>query len=304
MKSIRYLLSGWAALTVALAVGIPEPAEAADNDLQLNRLATFETSSTTGDCGNRACGRANPNPAQFEALVSQFGQVVAPNFASPAETLGEAGFSVQLIPSIATIPSEQEHWKALEGGRQASERPGVLFTPELLVRKGLPFSFEIAGSMSHVAGSDMFTVGSQLKWALNEGFYIFPDVAVRGVVNTLVGSKDLEMLTTGGDISISKAFPIGGVMTLAPYAGYQRFYSIGWSRLLNVVPHDPRSPQSDPDGNEAFNPEFVFDSHTAASDRFFIGSRLNVWIVSLMLEGTFDLRGDVFKGMASVGLNF
>lgn len=301
MKLIRCLLSGWAALTLAVVIGIPEPAEAADNDLKLNRLATFETTNTEGACANKACGQANRNPADFEALVAQFGQVIAPTFASPAETLGEAGFSVQLIPSIATIPSDQSQWRALEGGRQASERPGTLFTPELLVRKGLPFSFEIAGSMSHIAGSDMFTVGSQLKWALNEGFYVFPDIAVRGNVNTLIGSKDLEMLTAGGDISISKAFPIGGVMTIAPYAGYQRFYSIGWSRLLNVAPHDPRAPQSGEDG-ELFNPEFVFDSHTAGSNRFFIGGRLNVWIVSLLLEGTFG--EEVVKGTASVGLNF
>lgn len=291
------LCVGWLGLAFA-----PSTAHAADNDLVLSRYATFSnTQQQRNNCTN-PCGFAKPNSQLFENLVADFGQVIAPPMLAPAETLGEAGFAVGLVPSVAFIPSDEEHWQK---GVEDREPPSAMFVPNLLVRKGLPFSFEIAGSMSHVSGSDMFTVGSHLKWALNEGFYLFPDVAVRGTVNTLVGSKDLQMLTAGWDVSVSKAFPIGGVMAVTPYAGYQQLHTWGWSRLLNVRPQDPRAPQksdSSTDVNDSFNPEFVFAPHHETTNRFFLGGRLNVWRTSIVLEGI--IGESVQQLSASLGLDF
>lgn len=160
-----------------------------------------------------------------------------------------------------------------------------MFTSHLQIRKGLPFSFEVAGNMAYLFASEMFTMGADLRWALNEGFYYFPDVAVRGTVNTLMGSRDLNMVTTGWDVSMSKAFDISGVMSLTPYVGYQQLYIIASSRLLNAYPQDPRPPQFDPSNpNNTFSPEFVFAQRTYKADRLFFGGRLNVWIMSFTLE--------------------
>ncbi|MFB6373523.1 MAG: hypothetical protein ABEN55_10505 [Bradymonadaceae bacterium] len=289
------------ALTVA-----PPTADAADNDIMLSRYATFQsTQSQKNNCKN-PCGSVDANRKLFENLVGDFSQVIAPPFLAPAETLGEAGFAVGLVPSVAFIPSDKQHW---QDGVEDRSPPSAVFVPNLIVRKGLPFSFEIAGTMSHVSGSDMFTVGSHVKWALNEGFYLFPDVAVRGTVNTLVGSRDLQMLTAGWDVSVSKAFPIAGVMSITPYAGYQQLHGWGWSRLLNVRPQDPRAPQKDsqesgnqPSVDNGFNPEFVFAPHHETSNRFFLGGRLNIWRTSIVLEG---IIGESVQQMsASLGLDF
>ena len=299
--SKKHVLAGLIALLATLLLGI-SPAFAADNDFVLSRYATFETPDNADQCSN-ACGYAKPNAKLFEALVGDFGQVIGAKFLAPAETLGEAGFAVGLVPSVSFIPSDQEHWqKGVEDG----DPPSAIFNPTLMVRKGLPFSFEVAGTMGHISGSDMFTVGGHVKWALNEGFHMFPDVAAAGTVNTLVGSKDLQMITAGWDVSVSKAFPISGVMSITPYGGYQQLHAWGWSRLLNVRPQDPRAPRQDPatgDGvNESFNPEFVFTNYHKAINRFLLGTRLNVWKISLVLEGT--IGEDVHQLNTSVGLDF
>lgn len=291
MRRVLLAVVAAAAFCAASVTSLPST-QAADNDFDLSRFAEFRVEN----CTPPNCP-VKKNVALFEDLVTDFGQVMAPKLVAPAETLGEAGFAVQFVPSISFIPNDEVHWqRAVQGNTVPRDGQGqiqprsivgdspspVMFTPQLIVRKGLPFSLEYAGTFSHIAGSDMFTVGSQLKWALNEGFRMFPDVAVRGAVNTLLGSKDLEMLTVSWDISISKAFPIAGVMSIAPYAGYQQLHAWGWSRLLNIYPQDPRAPQAS--GGSVFNPEFVFETYHDAINRFFIGGRFNVWNVSLVPE--------------------
>ncbi len=294
----RNAIIGLFAAVVMLA--LPSSASAADNDLRLSRLAEpFGGSLSSGNYGQgfdgctNACGIVEPNEQQFQSLVSDLGQVFAPRLANPAETLGEAGFAVNMMTSLSFIPNEEEYWRrAVEDGSPSSS----LFTGHLQVRKGLPFSFEVAGNMGYLFASEMFTLGADLKWALNEGFYYFPDVAFRGSVNTLMGSSDLNLISAGGDMSISKAFGLGGVASLTPYLGYQVLFIIGSSRLLNAYPQDPRSPQFDDSCPGAgandpsrqcttFAPEFVFSQYDTSVNRFFFGARLNVWVLNFVLEG-------------------
>jgi hypothetical protein len=278
------------------------PANAAENDLVLSRFGTFEETDNPS-CTN-ACGRVVADRDSFKKLARDLGQVLAPRFANPAETLGEAGFAVSLMTSLSFIDNEADYWQEAVEDRNPSSS---LFTGHLQIRKGLPFSFEIASDMTYLFASEMFNLGGQVKWALNEGFYYFPDIAVRGTVNTLLGSEDLNMVTAGWDISISKAFDIAGVTSLAPYAGYQQLYVIASSRLLNAYPQDPRPPQfddqpNDADGDQTFSPEFVFSQHTETINRFFLGSRLNIWVLSFTLEGV--LAENVTQFTLSAGVDF
>lgn len=275
---------------------------AADNDVVLSRFATFDPKEfdTAAKPCVEACGVVKPDVASFNGLVTDLGEVFAPRFANPAETLGEAGFAVGLMTSFSFIPNDQSYWQTAVEDRAPE---GSLFTGHLQVRKGLPFSFEVAGNMGYLFNSEMFTVGADLKWSLNEGFYYLPDVAVRGSVNTLLGGEELNLITAGGDVSISKDFGLGGVMSIAPYMGYQNLYIIGSSRLINAYPQDPRPPQYDPDNpNQQFSPEFVFEQYTTNVNRFFLGARLNVWILSFVLEGV--LGNNVNQFTFSGGVDF
>ncbi len=288
-------------LVVAASLCAVAPAFALDNDLVLSRFAEFDPQQF-GSCTN-ACGIVDPNVDLFRALVQDFGQVIAPRLASPAETLGEAGFAFNTMISMSVVDDTQEHWQlAVEDGDPSS----TWATGHVQIRKGLPFSFEVAGNMGYVFGSEMFMLGGDLKWAINEGFYYFPDLAFRGSVNTLMGSRDMNLYTAGGDMSISKAFGIAGTMVVTPYLGYQLLWLIGSSRLLNAFPQDPRPPQIDRDqpsgmGSTTFSPEFVFSTETVNVNRFFVGARINVWILNLVLEGVI---ADVPQFTVAGGVDF
>lgn len=317
MPSRRLLTALTCFALVTLA--IPAVATAGGNDIILTRFGDLNIANEGRNPGENAQTESpavNLKQQEFENLVTDLGQVIAPKFGSPAQTLGQAGFAVQFLPSISFIDNEADHWQLAMEGNEVPRRdgqvrtdelsgnnpPGVLFTPSIRIRKGLPYSFEFGGSFSHIAGSNMFTVGSQLQWALNEGFQYFPDVSVRGTVNTLLGSRDLSLMTAGGDITVSRDFDIGGVMSVAPYAGYQRLWTIGWSRLLNARPQDPRSPTSGSNGGDTFNPEFVFSTYTNAINRVFVGADMRVWIVDIALEGAFS--ENVQQLTVSTGLDF
>lgn len=282
MTETRSVFAFLALVTLVFAAA---PAHAGDNDLVLSRFGEFVRSSDP--CPNAACGVAVKDTEGFRDLTRDLGLVFAPRFSAPAETLGEAGFAVTMMTSLSFIDNSADYWQRAVEDRSPSS---ALFTGHLQVRKGLPFSFELGSDLAYLFASEMFNLGAQLKWALNEGFYYFPDVAVRGTVNTLLGSRDLNLYTAGWDLSISKALNISDVMTITPYLGYQQLHIIASSRVLNAYPQDARPPQFD-DSNqgpdETFAPEFVFEQYSQAANRFFLGARLNVWILSFTLEGVY-----------------
>lgn len=280
MRWLKHSLVMVCGLVACAAMG--SEAQAGEYDLVLARFGTFNPKQLS-DCTN-ACGIVVPNDAYFKALAADLGQVLAPRFVHGASTLGEAGFAVHLLGSFSSIPSNEPYWReALEG----KNPPESFFTGHLQVRKGLPFSLEVGGNLGFMPGSEMFTVGADVEWAVNEGFRYFPDVALRGAVNNVLGSRDLNMLTAGGDISASYSFHLGNVMSLEPYAGYQQLYILASSRLLNAYPQDPRPPQYSPDDPESrtFIPEFVFSQYGTTVGRVLLGAKLKVWIVSLGVEG-------------------
>lgn len=289
--------SASALLTVACALLVSAPAQARDNDLVLSRLSSFEP-SPCANAPQNICGVVNADQDSFNLLVTDLGEVFAPRLANPAETLGEAGFAFGAMASLSFIPADADHWQtAVEDGNPES----TLLTGHVQVRKGLPFSFEVAGNMSYLGNSEMFAMGADLKWALHEGFFYMPDVAVRGSVNTILGSEYLNLITAGWDVSLSKDFGIAGTLSIAPFAGYQNLYVIGSSRLINAYPQDPRPPQTSEDG-DVFAPEFVFEQYTTSVNRFFLGARLNVWVLSFTLEGM--LGNNVNQLTFSGGVDF
>lgn len=295
---LRKLLLGSVAVFASLL--LVSPASALDNDFKLSRLADFNPREF-GNCTN-ACGIVKPNVELFHGLVSDMGQVLAPRLANPAETLGEAGFAFNMMTSWSIIDQDAAHWVALE---DRAPEP-AFFTGHLQVRKGLPFSFEVAGNMAYLFDSEMFTLGADIKWALHEGFQYIPDLALRGSVNTLLGARDLNLYTAGGDISVSKAFGIAGLFVLTPYLGAQGLWIIGSSRLLNAFPQDPRPPQFDNTtpsgpGSATFSPEFVFESHTTNVYRFFVGTRMNIWVLNIVVEGVI---ADIPQLTLAAGVDF
>jgi hypothetical protein len=284
-------------LSTLLGVG---PALAGDNDLELRRLAERQEVEVLDSDGLPVTRfNALPDLDAFKTLSRDIGVVFAPKFLAPAETLGQAGFDLGVDVSLHMVDASLEHWRALN----SADAPNTMVTGQLHVRKGLPFSFEIGATLTHLFDSEMFAPGMELKFSLNEGFFYLPDIALRGAFNVVVGSSDLNLATTGFDISISKSFGLVGAVNLTPYAGYNQLVVIASSRLLDVAPEDPTQPTINEDtGLLDFQPEFVFDTEVQTLNRFFFGTRLLFGVLNLTFEGA--LTNDVQTYSGRLGFDF
>ncbi|MBN2496736.1 MAG: hypothetical protein JXR96_19250 [Deltaproteobacteria bacterium] len=250
---------------LALALLWSGPAAAGRYDLHLGK---YFTSSCTGTCPQE----------HFESLMTELGQITAPIFLSPAETLGLNGFTFALEGTVAPISNNEDFWTLAAEGKIDS----VVFIPHLHLRKGLPFSFEIGTQMSYLPDSELFVVGAELKWALNEGFYYIPDLAVRFSINHTVGAKEFELSTGGWDVSVSKAFGIGGMLSLTPYAGYNMLFIHASSHVITIV-----------NGIDDFDHEVFGEMNWQDNmyHRLFCGVRLATFIFQFAAEGAFTIDG-------------
>lgn len=235
-----------AGLLAALCLLVPAAASA---QLEI-RLGGFGD-TTQGD-------QVIPDLDGFEALAGDLGQVMGPKMLGPAETTGALGFDIGLEFSFSNIDETSSHWQ-----RALSESRSMLTTAQLQVRKGLPYSFEVGGVVSHLFDTDLWGVGMSLKWAMLEGYKVVPDVALRGSVSTVLGSRDMSMLIGGGDITVSKSFGVGGVLSLGPYIGYSALFVRASSFVLGVFPDDSPRPI-----------KFVIPGQNILRHRGFIGFRL------------------------------
>ncbi len=247
------------------AFSISATAEAARYDLSLGKYFS--------DSCDLSCAQQ-----QFEGLMRELGQISSPVFLAPAETLGLNGFTFSFEGTVVPISKNESFWTDATEGTPGS----VLFIPRLHVRKGLPFSFEVGTQLSYIPESELFNLGAEVKWALNEGFYFIPDLAFRVAMNHMVGAKDFELTTGGWDVSISKAFGVGGMLALTPYAGYNMLFVHASSHVVVAINPD----------NTFTN--WVFSEVNWQNNvfhRFFVGLRLTTFIFQVVAEGAFTLDG-------------
>ncbi len=251
------------------------PAQAARYDMNLGGF--WES------CANPADPTAVATCANehFKDLMRELGLVTAPAFLAPAETLGLNGFEFAIEGSVVPIHNDRVYWTAATESSPGS----VLFIPRIHVRKGLPFSFEVGTQISYVPESEMFTAGAEVRWALNEGFYFIPDLAVRIALNHTIGPKDFSLSTGGWDISISKAFGVAGMLSLTPYAGYHMLFVHASSHVV--------LPMLDESNDGVSNPLLVTKVFNAVKwqdnifHRGFVGLRFKSYIFQVVVEATF-----------------
>ena len=87
--------------------------------------------------------------------------------------------------------------------------------------------------------SSMWGVGIDLKFAPVEGYKYIPDVAFRGNVHTVLGARDMTLLLTGGDVTVSKEFGVAGVLRITPYGGYNLVFIHGESHPVTFFSPNP-----------------------------------------------------------------
>jgi len=154
----------------------------------------------------------------FKSWAGELGVAMAPKFLGPASTLGSMGFELSLEVGLTTIHGGRDYWKA------ASDPGDLLVTNQIRIRKGLPYSLQISGVMTHLFDSGMWGIGLEFGGAVVEGFRYVPDVSLSASVGTWLGSGDLAVLEAGFSTIVSKTFAIAGLFTVAPFAGYNLIY--------------------------------------------------------------------------------
>jgi hypothetical protein len=259
-----------AALILLLSVN----ARAADVDIRLGPFGVVGPDGVVIDMNG------------FQSLAGDLGQVMGPKMLGPAHSTGSLGFNVSLDFSVNNIDEASPHWaKAL------TDPSSVLSTMHVSVRKGLPYSFQVGGTISHLVGSDLWGLGVDLKYAILDGYRVIPDVSVRAFVNTVLGSRDMSLLLTGGDLTVSKVFGLSGVVSVAPYLGYSAMLVRAASHVLGIFPGDATQPV-----------KFVIAGRNVVRHRGYVGVRVVAFYASMGLEAM--LTGGMQSFTATLGVDF
>jgi hypothetical protein len=263
------------------------------NDLVLSRLATRLEED------GRLVG-VIPQNRELRALASQLGVVMAPNLASPADTLGFGGFQLTADYRTTQVDSSASYWRAAEGSPDPSgtasmdHTAGYLSTVGLFARKGMWFPFpamELGGGVVHLVDSSMWAGQVYAKLALQEGYHDLPlpSLAVRGGVSRLFTQRELDLTVVSIDASLSKHIGIGGTWNLNPYAGYNLLLIIPRSEVVDPTPNiDPLDPGNAND--RVLN--FVFeDQDPILRNRLFLGAKAQFGVATVTVEGQLTLAG-------------
>ncbi|MCP4604819.1 MAG: hypothetical protein GY847_30580 [Proteobacteria bacterium] len=211
-----------ALIVATVCLGLGSEAEANKLDISLARFIDCNSDGT----------RCEPDLENYELFLAEYAFGLAPKLLAPAETLGYSGFYLGLEGSLTPRPGTSgstTRWKL--GTAPDGDYPDVMFMPAIHIRKGLPWSFEIGGTINYLAQSELVGIGGELKWSLFEGYRhtwrgALPDLAVRGTIVRVIGESDMDMTLVGVDGSLSYAFGIGGMISLTPYAGFQYIWTI------------------------------------------------------------------------------
>ena len=255
---------------VALALGLlsASGARADSNDLQIYRLgSTSDPSAVT----------------RLRLLGDELGVAISSTTLAPANTVGIDGFDFGFQTSFVFINSG-----ASVGGQPywVTEQlpPSVLVVPQLHFRKGLPYSFEVGGSLSTIANSHLFAGAAEVKWGILEGFRYAPDLSARFSVSRLFGQNDFDLTSGVLDFTLGKEFGIAGLFSLAPYLGYALTGIDTSSRVFWGAPTSTTQNQylQNPVANQQIFPEQGISKNFY--DRFYAGVRLLSYVVSLDLE--------------------
>ena len=242
MGSARLLLA-LVALSAVFAVW-PTRAVADPMDLTLSRLYEPPRSDAMGNpmtipCTERiddTIPKCEPDQEAFAFLASQLGAALAPRLYAPARTRGYNGFYVGLewamtplninYTTRGDLNNRASVWQLATQGRP-SDATGVNQSPsnQLLLwtvhaRKGFPFGFELGTQIGFLQDSNfsltrIASYGADIRWAPFEGYHrgigFLPDLAVRGSINRMTGSSEMDLTIVGADVSLSKQIGVAVV---------------------------------------------------------------------------------------------
>ncbi|MFZ2652593.1 MAG: hypothetical protein WA210_21035 [Burkholderiaceae bacterium] len=148
--------------------------------------------------------------AEFRGLSEDLGAALSFKPLIPAEPMGLSGFDIGFAVSGTKLQNRAVFQKAAAG----ASVPATLPVPSLRVHKGLPLNIDLGLSYAALPSSNIRLIGGEVRWAVLPGSVATPAVALRVSASSLSGVNQLDLRTTGLDVSVSKGFAV-----LTPYAG-------------------------------------------------------------------------------------
>lgn len=207
MRAVRRLL-------ILLIVLFAAPASAAGfDDIDVDRLNDLEPAR---------------RQARFNYVVRELTMAATPSPSFAVKALGlyelEAGFETRLafIHTTAAVGEATSPWDDLV--RDGDPAP-VFFAPGLVLRKGLPFGFEVGGRASWILLTRQFVVSGYGRAVPFGGWSKVPDVAIQWGYTGYVGNDQLQLGVFDLDFTIGYSFKLAGTDTkrgtvFSPFGGY------------------------------------------------------------------------------------
>lgn len=243
---------------------------------------------------------AGESRVRFARLATDLALSFTSSLLQPASTTGHSGFHFDLEgsytgvnhgllgattyrPTGATADAfPRDYWPT------RGVRPHELFMPSFHVRKSLPFSLELGGRFTYLSQSSYFAAQLEGKWALLEGFYVLPDVALRAAYTKVLGQRDLDLATTEVALMTSKRFGVNAVVSLTPYLAL-RFTRLNAStKVLNFWPDTLADGTPNPGTrDEVAASSAAFPNVASTLYRTTLGVRMTSFAVSMAAEATY-----------------
>jgi hypothetical protein len=208
--------------------------------------------------------------AEFRLLSEDLGAALSYKPILPAEPLGLTGFDIGLEATVVNLENAAVLSTATNG-----DITDTLVIPKLHVHKGLPLGIDVGAFYAAVPDSNISLWGAELRYAILKGSTTTPALALRASYSALEGVDQLQLNTTGLDLSISKGFAF-----VTPYAGIGRVW-------VNSTP-DASIP--------------VLRKEEFSVNKLFAGVNLNFAVLNLAVEA--DQTGETTSYGLKVGWRF
>jgi hypothetical protein len=181
----------------------------------------------------------------FRQLVTELGTMVSNKPTTPADTLGIYGFDVDLSSQFVLTEARDRKGEPSPWARAHRDENSAPYhlLPTFSVRKGLPMSTEVGGSIGWIGGSSSGFAGGWARAALFEGYKPLPDLSFKVGYSGYVGNDDLDcgvldLSVTLGTTSAVGALPGINTAQISPWATFTTLRVSANPTLDPVVEND------------------------------------------------------------------
>ncbi len=272
-------LGVWLAHTLPIMLLIlPVAASAAPLDIRFDKFYDASSTSTT-----------RVQNDQIKLLMREVGLAIGPRSAGPVYSQGALGVDASMEMSTSGAHAASDYWKKAVDSPESSLSSWVIRG-----RKGMPQSVQLGASLTHLQDSNLYAAGVDFQASLIDGFRYVPDFGVRGSVSGVVGNSRMDFLNGAVDVTVSKNFGIGGVLSLQPWLAWSPGFMYVKPNLEPILPNDKSLKMVLP----------KFDNITAFTQRAAIGVRVVSYRVQVGVELIRSFTDDLNLVTGKIGAVF